>query len=127
MTQLHSCKKKIKEKIICVWMISLRDQMILYRYRQKIIMLFLLPILTEYYQSNNMQQQMCYFIFFCMKRKIDWIYYSLYTLWVTTRSECQLGIKFMPHLNMDIQYIPYQFFSLLPLATLPIILKGGRS
>ena len=51
-----------KRKIVCVWMIILRDQMILYRYRQKIIMLFLLPILAAYYQ-NNMQQKYKFLFF----------------------------------------------------------------
>ena len=43
-------------------MITLRDQMILYRYRQKIIMLFLLPIFAAYYQ-NNMQQKYKFLFF----------------------------------------------------------------
>ena len=55
---------KDKRTILCVWMITLRDQMILYRYRQKIIMLFLLPILAEDYQ-NNMQQNASFY--FCVK------------------------------------------------------------
>ena len=46
-----------KRKIVCVWMIILRDQMILYRYRQKIIMLFLLLVLTQYFRKCNMQQK----------------------------------------------------------------------